>query len=77
MPEKGTREVTLRIDGMHCGSCIRRVTQSINTAGPFHVKEVRLGAARFDVPAGTEAASANLAVRALSNAGFIAAVDEK
>ena len=39
-------EITLRVDGMHCGSCIRRVTQAIGSAGPFTVKEVRLGAAQ-------------------------------
>lgn len=66
------REVTLRIDGMHCGSCIRRVTQAINQAGPFQVKEVRLGAARFSAAAGTEEA----AVSALAKAGFTARVDE-
>jgi len=66
------REVTLRIDGMHCGSCIRRVTQAIAQAGPFQVKEVRLGAARFAAPAGSEGA----AVGALAKAGFTARVDE-
>ena len=66
------REVTLRIDGMHCGSCIRRVTQAINQAGAFEVREVRLGAARFSATPGTEAA----AVSALAKAGFTARVDE-
>jgi copper chaperone len=59
-------EVTLRIDGMHCGSCIRRVTQAINTAGPFEVEEVRLGAARFR----SQAESADAAIAALAKAGF-------
>jgi copper chaperone len=66
-------EVVLRIDGMHCGSCIRRVTQAIGGAGPFDVKEVRLGAARFSA---TEAATAaNTAIAALAKAGFTARVD--
>jgi copper chaperone len=66
-------EVVLRIDGMHCGSCIRRVTQAIGSAGEFDVKEVRLGAARF---AATEAATAaNAAIAALAKAGFTARVD--
>jgi copper chaperone len=66
-------EVVLRIDGMHCGSCIRRVTQAIGSAGPFDVKEVRLGAARF---AATEAATAaNTAIAALAKVGFTARVD--
>jgi copper chaperone CopZ len=65
-------EITLHIDGMHCGSCIRRVTQAIHNAGPFKVEEVRLGAARFDVPEETTAASTDLAVAALAKAGFAA-----
>jgi copper chaperone len=66
-------EVVLRIDGMHCGACIRRVTQAIGGAGPFDVKEVRLGAARFSA---TEAAiAANTAIAALAKAGFTARVD--
>jgi len=79
-------EITLRIDGMHCGSCIRRVTQAINNAGrnagpnaglfPFVVTEVRLGAARFQVSGEVAAASGDLAVAALAKAGFAARVDE-
>lgn len=67
-------EVVLTIEGMHCGSCIRRVTQSINTAGPFEVEEVRLGAARFAAPEPTEAA--NAAIAALAKAGFKARVEQ-
>jgi hypothetical protein len=61
---------------MHCGSCIRRVTQAIAGAGPFAVQEVRLGAARFQAPEETSAASADLAVAALAKAGFVARADE-
>jgi len=68
-------EITLRIDGMHCGSCIRRVTQAIDGAGPFAVEEVRLGAARFRAPEEAEAASADLVVAALAKAGFTARVE--
>jgi copper chaperone CopZ len=71
----GMAEITLRIDGMHCGSCIRRVTQAIGTAGPFAVEEVRLGAARFQAPDEAETVAADLAVAALAKAGFSASVD--
>jgi len=67
-------EITLRIDGMHCGSCIRRVTQAINNAGAFDVEEVRLGAARFRAP--DESADADAAIASLAKAGFAARVDE-
>lgn len=68
-------EITLRIDGMHCGSCIRRVTQAIAGAGPFAVDEVRLGAARFMAPEGAETAAVDLVVAALAKAGFPARAD--
>ena len=69
-------EIILRIDGMHCGACIRRVTQAIHGAGPFAVQEVRLGAARFGAPDDTDVASADLVVTALAKAGYAARVDE-
>jgi copper chaperone len=66
-------EIVLKIDGMHCGSCIRRVTQAIGGAGPFEVKEVRLGAARFAAP--DAATASNAAIASLAKAGFTARVD--
>jgi copper chaperone len=76
-------EITLRIDGMHCGSCIRRVTQAINHAGvstghagSFAVEEVRLGAARFKASDDAGAAGVDAAIAALAKAGFTAHVDQ-
>ena len=69
-------EVTLRIDGMHCGSCIRRVTQAIGSAGPVgtvEVKEVRLGAARYETT--VDGAAIDPVLAALAKAGFRAQVD--
>jgi len=40
-------EFTLKIDGMHCGSCVRRVNQALASVPGVVVKEVRVGAARF------------------------------
>ncbi|MGC1421611.1 MAG: heavy-metal-associated domain-containing protein, partial [Terracidiphilus sp.] len=63
-------EFTLRIDGMHCGSCVRRVTQALNSAGNVEVEEVRIGAARL------KSADANppvdAAIAALAKAGYSA-----
>jgi copper chaperone CopZ len=67
-------EITLKIDGMHCGSCIRRVTQAINSSGASAVDQVRLGAARFIVS--DESAGADAAIASLAKAGFVARVDE-
>ncbi len=65
-------EIILRVDGMHCGSCIRRVTQTIGAAGAFEVKEVRIGAARFEA---AEAETAEPVIAALAKAGFKAHVE--
>ena len=40
-------EFTLHIDGMHCGACVRRVSQALASEG-LNVKEVRVGAARIE-----------------------------
>jgi copper chaperone CopZ len=41
------REITLHIEGMHCGACVRRVTQALERTPGTEVLEVRVGAARF------------------------------
>jgi copper chaperone CopZ len=63
-------EFTLRIDGMHCGSCVRRVSQALSSAQGLTVKEVRIGAAR--VESKEQASAVDQAVAALARAGFTA-----
>jgi copper chaperone len=41
-------EVILTIEGMHCGACVRRITQSLQRVPGAEVKEVRIGAARVN-----------------------------
>lgn len=67
-------EFTLHIDGMHCGSCIRRVTQALASTEGLKVEEVRLGAARFSTAAGQ--ASVDLAIAALAKAGYTARLEQ-
>jgi copper chaperone len=62
-------EFTLQIDGMHCGSCINRVTQALSAQG-LQVQEVRLGAARLNAP--EDPASIDQAIAALAKAGYSA-----
>jgi copper chaperone len=62
-------EVNLRIEGMHCGACIRRVTQSLQAMTGAEVEEVRLGAARVKL---ADYASAGLLIAGLGKAGFTA-----
>jgi len=67
-------EFTLRIDGMHCGSCIRRVTQALGSAEGIQVEEVRLGAARLKAP--SVPASVDLAIAALAKAGYTSRLEQ-
>jgi copper chaperone CopZ len=63
-------EFTLHIDGMHCGSCVKRVTQALAAVEGVVVNEVRVGAARLT--ANLDPAPVDLAVAALAKAGFTA-----
>ncbi len=58
---------------MHCGACIRRVTQSLQAVPGAEVEEVRLGAARLKVPSDLD--TENL-IAGLSKAGFFAQVEK-
>jgi copper chaperone len=66
-------EVVLRIEGMHCGACIRRATQSLQTAPGVEIEEVRLGAARVKAPIGL---GAETLIAGLIKAGFTAHVEK-
>jgi copper chaperone CopZ len=65
-------EVNLRIEGMHCGACIRRVSQSLQSVPGTEVEEVRLGAARVKL---ATVASVDDVITKLGNAGFSAQQD--
>ena len=62
--------LNLRIENMHCGSCVRRVTQTINAQPNTHAEEVRVGGARIT----TDAAPAQIQ-QALTAAGYPAFVE--
>jgi copper chaperone len=59
-------EITLNIEGMHCGACVKRVTQTLERIPGAEVLEVRIGAARVKTD---DAAGA---VAALAKAGYTA-----
>ena len=67
-------EFTLRIDNMHCGSCIRRVSQALASTPGLEVKEVRVGAARFTSTQSPAPIAPALA--ALAKAGYPARLEE-
>jgi copper chaperone len=66
-------EITLRIEGMHCGACVRRVSQALASAQGLTVKEVRIGAARVE---SDQQAATNQAIEALAKAGYKAHPEE-
>jgi copper chaperone len=68
------KEVTLHIDGMHCGSCVRRVTQALSADQGFRVLEVRLGAARLE--SSEDPVPVDRAVAALAKAGYSVQVEQ-
>jgi copper chaperone len=65
-------EFTLRIDGMHCGACVRRVSQALAAEG-LAVKELRLGAAR--VASDQNPLPIDRALAAVEKAGYRAHLD--
>ena len=62
--------LNLRIDNMHCGSCVRRVTQTLNAQPGTHAEEVRVGGARITTDTPPEQIQ-----QALAAAGFPAFVE--
>jgi copper chaperone CopZ len=67
-------EVVLRIDGMHCGACVRRVGQALAGVDGIEVKEVQVGAARF--ASAVQPAPLEAALAAIAKAGFSAHIED-
>ena len=69
-------EFTLRIDGMHCGACVRRVGQALASVKGTMTKDVQIGTARLASeldPAPSDLSV--LAIAALAKAGYAARLD--
>ena len=67
-------EFTLQIDGMHCGSCVRRVSQALASTEGVTVNEVRVGAARLSSAA--DPAPVDQAIAAVVKAGYTARLEQ-
>ncbi|MGA3080903.1 MAG: cation transporter [Terracidiphilus sp.] len=63
-------EFTLQIDGMFCGSCVRRVTQALASVEGVVTDDVRIGTAQLTTS--LSPAPVDLAIAALAKAGFAA-----
>lgn len=57
--------IALTIEKMHCGACVRRVTQTLNALASTHADEVTIGSARV-----TTGAPVSDLLQALEAAGF-------
>jgi copper chaperone len=66
-------EFVLHIEGMHCGSCVRRVTQALNATNGIQVEEVRIGAARLK--SSDETPPIDAAIASLAKAGYSARLE--
>ena len=67
-------EFTLRIDNMHCGGCVRRVSQALASIEGVAVSDVHVGAARL--ASNLDPAPVDLAIAALAKAGFGAHLEQ-
>jgi copper chaperone CopZ len=66
-------EFKLQIDGMHCGSCVRRVTQALTATEGVEVKDVNIGSAQLS--SSQEPAPVDAAIAALAKAGYNARLE--
>ena len=66
-------EFQLKIDGMHCGGCVRRVSQALAAAQGVIVDEVTVGSARLHSDGGP--APVEAAIAALAQAGYMAQLE--
>lgn len=66
------REVTLRIENMHCGACVRRVSEALQNLSGVYLGEVRIGGARVQAP---DELPESALVSAVEKAGYPAVVE--
>ncbi|MGD0938093.1 MAG: heavy-metal-associated domain-containing protein [Terracidiphilus sp.] len=66
-------DFTLRIDGMHCGSCVRRVAQALASVEGAVAKDVQIGTAKL--VSELNPPPVDLAIAALAKAGYAARLE--
>jgi copper chaperone CopZ len=62
-------EFVLKIEGMHCGACVRKVSEALKAVPGVTVNDVHVGTATVSADA---AQAAEQAIAAVSKAGFSA-----
>ena len=68
------KEIRIKIDGMHCGACVRRVNAAVAALGGVSVIETQVGALRIELI--DPAATVEPVLEAIKGLGFQAAVAE-
>lgn len=66
-------QVNLRIDGMHCGACVKRAGQALQSVPGVKTEALRVGAVRLECE---DPASVDAAIAALGKAGYTAQREE-
>jgi copper chaperone len=67
------KTISVKIDGMHCEGCVRRVTQALNATSGVQVDSVEVGSASVTID--PRQVSPGQIKTALMNIGFTARVD--
>ncbi|HYZ86433.1 MAG TPA: heavy-metal-associated domain-containing protein [Bryobacteraceae bacterium] len=61
-------ELNIKVEGMHCGACVRRLTLALNRVEGVEAKQVDVGSATITYD--PEKTSDSEIKRAVENAGF-------
>ena len=61
-------KITLKIDGMSCGGCVRHVTQALTKIPGVSVEQVKVGAATVSID--PKATSKQSLLQAIHDAGY-------
>lgn len=72
--QTSTFSVTLAIEGMSCGHCVRAVTEALSAVPGVTTQSVTVGSARVELTNGTTAVEA---VSAVERAGYPAQVGDE
>jgi copper chaperone len=73
--ERNMQEIlTLSIEGMHCGACVRRATTALQKVAGVRLDSVDVGSAKMSF--NSEQATAGEIVGALDRIGFVAHIEK-
>ncbi|GJH43699.1 heavy-metal-associated domain-containing protein [Pasteurella canis] len=64
------QKVTLKIEGMHCGGCVKSVTRILQELDGVEIAEVNLESANAEVTFEPSQVSIEELIEAVENAGF-------